>query len=163
MNDLTPPILTLQRLAHDLMYIGIDDTPLYSDNFARLNKSVLILSDALFLCKGCDLEEEANLCLALLMGYNATIYDNGDKQQKKQVILDRISTVLEKLPASLLKVRLLTYCYGEVYEESLAQDAREIINSWDSKFLTSEQIEIIEELTNIESNPYPWEEISSEA
>ena len=25
--------------------------------------------------------------------------------------------VLEQLPASLLKVRLLTYCYGEVYEE----------------------------------------------
>lgn len=99
---------------------------------------------------------------ALLMGYNATIYDYGDKEQKKQVVLERIYHVLEELPASLLKVRLLTYCYGEVYEETLLQEAYAIIEGWDKDSLTSEQTEIIEVLKNIEENPYPFEVVECE-
>lgn len=91
------------------------------------------------------------------MGYNATIYDNGDKEQKKQVVLDRICSVLEQLPISLLKVRLLAYCYGEIYEEALLHEAYAIIEGWNRNTLTSEQAEIIEELKNIEENPYPFE------
>lgn len=159
MNELLSCALEFQHLAHELMYLGMDGAPIYSDDFSRLNKDVLIKSDSLFLSKGSNADEEANLCLALLMGYIATIYDNGDKEQKKQVILDRISDVLEKIPASLLKVRLLTYCYGEVYEESMAQEAHTIIDSWKNETLTSEQIEVIEELKNIEENPYPFEEV----
>ncbi|WP_294591033.1 UpxZ family transcription anti-terminator antagonist [uncultured Bacteroides sp.] len=159
MNDLLSCALELQHLAHELMYLGMDGAPIYSDDFSRLNKDVLIKSDSLFLSKGLNIEEEANLCLALLMGYNATIYDNGDKEQKKQVVLDRISDVLKQLPASLLKVRLLTYCYGEVYEESMVQEAHAVIDSWDKTILTIEQKEIIEGLRNIEDNPYPFEEI----
>ena len=159
MNDLTSPALALQRLAHDLMYVGMDNAPIYSDDFTRLNKSVLTQSDALFPYKGRDSEEEANLCLALLMGYNATIYDNGDKEQKKQTILDRAFIVLEQLPVSLLKVRLLTYCYGEVYEQELADEAHAIMDSWKKEELTLEQAEIIKELKNMEENPYPFEEV----
>lgn len=161
MNDLFSSALELQHLAHELMYLGMDGAPIYSEDFSRLNKDVLIKSDSLFLSKGSNTEEEANLCLALLMGYNATIYDNGDKEQKKQVVLDRIYDVLENLPASLLKVRLLTYCYGEVYEESMTQEAHAIIDSWNKDMLTSEQIEIISELKNIEENPYPVEDIEN--
>lgn len=157
MNDLTSRALELQHAAHELMYLGIDGEPVYSDTFCRLNKEVLVKSDSLFTSKSSDIEEEANICLALLMGYNATIYDNGDKEQKKQTVLDRIYTVLDKLPASLLKVRLLTYAYGEVYDEVLLQEAYVIIEGWDKNSLTSEQTEIIDELKNIEENPYPFE------
>lgn len=159
MNDLLSCAVELQHLAHELMYLGMDGAPIYSDDFSRLNKDVLIKSDSLFLFKGSNAEEEANLCLALLMGYNATIYDNGDKEQKKQVVLDRIFDVLEKIPASLLKVRLLTYCYGEVYEEPMLQETYAIIEGWDEESLTTEQVEIMEELRNIEENPYPFEEL----
>lgn len=159
MNDLLSCAFELQHLAHELMYLGMDGAPIYSSDFSRLNKDVLIKSNSLFLSRGSNIEEEANLCLALLMGYNATIYDNGDKDQKKQVVLDRICEVLEQLPASLLKVRLLTYCYGEVYEESMLQQVHSIIDNWDKNILTSEQMEIIGELKNIEENPYPFEEI----
>ena len=62
-------------------------------------------------------------------------------------------------PPPLLKVRLLTYCYGEVYEEALLREAHEIIGSWDNTSLSSGQAEIIEELRNIEENPYPYEVI----
>ncbi len=77
--------------------------------------------------------------------------------KKKQSVLDRTYDVLEHLPASLLKVRLLTYCYGENYEEGMLQEARAIMDKWDRAALTSEQKEIIEELKNIEENPYPFE------
>lgn len=159
MNDLTSRALELQHVAHELMYLGIDGEPVYSDTFCRLNKEVLVKSDSLFTSKSSDIEEEANICLALLMGYNATIYDNGDKEQKKQAVLDRIYNVLDKLPASLLKVRLLTYTYGEVYEEVMLEEAHIIINSWNKLALMVEQIEAIEELSNVEENPYPFEMI----
>lgn len=157
MNDLTSRALELQHAAHELMYLGMDGEPVYSDTFCRLNKEVLVKSNSLFSAQGSDIEEEANLCLALLMGYNTTIYDYGDKEQKKQVILDRIYNVLEELSDSLLKVRLLSYTYGEVYEESLLKEAHTIISSWDKSALTVEEVEMIEELNNIEENPYPFE------
>ena len=157
MNSLLSRAVELQHAAHTLMYLGMDGEPLYSDDFCRQNKDILLKSDSLFAAKSSDIEEEANLCLALLMGYNATIYDYGDKTQKKQSVLDRTYDVLEHLPASLLKVRLLTYCYGENYEEGMLQEARAIMDKWDRAALTSEQKDIIEELKNIEENPYPFE------
>lgn len=157
MNSLLSRAVELQHAAHTLMYLGMDGEPLYSDDFCRQNKEVLLKSDSLFAAKSSDIEEEANLCLALLMGYNATIYNYGDKEQKKQEILVRAYDVLERLPDSLLKVRLLTYCYGETYEEALLQSARKIVDGWGQASLTSEQIEAVEELRNIEENPYPWE------
>jgi len=160
MNDLTSRALELQHAAHELMYLGMDGEPVYSDTFCRLNKEVLVKSDSLFSAQSSDVEEEANLCLALLMGYNATIYNDGDKEQKKQAVLARIYPILEQLPASLLKARLLTYTYGEVYEESLLKEVHAIVDGWDKSTLIAEQLEAMEELKNIEENPYPFEEIS---
>ncbi len=50
-------------------------------------------------------------------------------------------------------------CYGEVFDESLADEGRTIIVSWDSSLLTSEQQEAIAEFQNVIDNPYPWEYI----
>ena len=159
MNSLLSRALELQHAAHELMYLGMDGEPIYSDTFCRLNKELLVKSDSLFSSQSSNIEEEANLCLALLMGYNATIYEYGDKGQKKQAVLDRIYNVLEKLPDSLLKVRLLTYTYGEVYEESMLQEVHSIMDNWNKSALTVEQTEVMEELKNIEENPYPFEVI----
>lgn len=159
MNDLTSRALELQHAAHELMYLGMDGNPVYSDTFCRLNKEVLVKSDSLFSAQSSDVAEEANICLALLMGYNATIYDDGDKEQKKQTALNRACEVLGRLPASLLKVRLLAYTYGEVYEESLLQEAHAIIDGWGKEVMTAEQMELVKELRNIEENPYPFEEV----
>ena len=159
MNDLTSRALELQHAAHELMYLGMDGNPVYSDTFCRLNKEVLVKSDSLFSAQSSDVAEEANICLALLMGYNATIYDDGDKEQKKQTALNRACEVLGRLPASLLKVRLLDYTYGEVYEESLLKEAHAIIDGWGKEVMTAEQVELVKELRNIEENPYPFEEV----
>ncbi len=160
MNSLLSRALELQHAAHELMYLGMDGEPVYSGTFCRLNKEVLVKSDSLFAAQSADIEEEANLCLALLMGYNATIYDNGDKEQRKQAVLNRIYNVLEKLPVSLLKVRLLSYTYGEVYEESLLKEAHAIVDGWGKEGMTAEQVEAVKELKNIEENPYPFEEVT---
>ena len=159
MNSLLSRALELQHAARELMYSGVDGKSVYSDTFCRLNKEILVKCDSLFLTQSSDVEEEANLCLALLMGYNATIYNDGDKEQKKQAVLDRIYPILEQLPASLLKARLLTYTYGEVYEESLLKEVHAIVDGWDKSTLIAEQLEAMEELKNIEENPYPFEEI----
>ena len=93
MNSLLSRAVELQHAAHTLMYLGMDGEPLYSDDFCRQNKDVLFKIRFSFCCKSSDIEEEANLCLALLMGYNATIYNYGDKEQKKQEILVRACDV----------------------------------------------------------------------
>ena len=142
----------LRHVAHELLYLGADGSPI--DSFRQLNTEVLQKSDALFALKGENPEEEARLCLALLMGYNATIYDYGDKESKKQVILDRSLLVLESLPSSLLKCQLLTYCYGEVFEEELAKEAHTIIDGWKDRELLEEEREIVENLRILEEPPY---------
>ena len=137
MDDLTSRALELQHAAHELMYLGMDGEPVYSDTFCRLNKEVLVKSDSLFSAQSSD----------------------GDKEQKKQAVLDRIYPILEQLSASLFKVHLLTYTYGEVYEESLLQEAHFIVDGWGKREMTAEQMEVVKELKNIEENPYPFEEV----
>ena len=155
MND---HVSSLYALARKLLNLGMDGSPIYCDCFARLNREVY--EQALNLYnhpEGNTPEEEAELCLSVLVALNATFYDNGRKQQYIQHILDRCRNVLGRLPDSLLKVRLLTYCYGEVYEEKLADEAHSIINTWDVSSLTPEQTEVIAELKNLEENQYPFE------
>ncbi|MEL5892909.1 UpxZ family transcription anti-terminator antagonist [Bacteroides sp. GD17] len=153
--------ITLQRAAHDLMYLGVDGSPIYSDDLSRRNGEVYRLTTALYNSgvKGSTIGEQANIYLALLMGYSASFIDHGEKQKHVQEVLDRCWDILDILPASLLKLRLLTACYGEVFDEPLADEARTIISSWDSTSLTPEQQEAIDEFRNVVENPYPWEEL----
>jgi hypothetical protein len=128
----------------ELQNMGFDGVPVYADVFSRLSKEVLNKSDALFSEKGGTAEEEAELCTVLLVGYNATIYDYGDKEYKKQAVLNRASTVLDVLAASLVKCRLLLSCYGEVYEKELLRETREIMDGWKGKELSKEEREAVE-------------------
>ena len=126
--SLSEEAITLQRAAHELMYLGMDGSPVYSDDLSRRNGEVYRLTMALYRSgvKGTTIDEQANVCLALLMGYSASFVDHGEKQRHVQKVLDCCWDVLDALPASLLKLRLLTACYGEVFDESLADEARAI-------------------------------------
>ena len=129
--SLSEEAITLQRAAHDLMYLGIDGSPIYSDDLSRRNGEVYRLTTTLYNSdtKDSTVEEQANVCLALLMGYTASFIDHGEKQEHVQEVLNRCWNILDALPASLLKLRLLTACYGEVYDEPLADESRKIIAS----------------------------------
>ena len=152
---------SLQRAAHELMYLGMDGSPIYSDDLSRRNSEVYRLTTTLYNSSiwGTTVEEQANVCLALLKGYSASFIDHGEKLQHVQEVLKRCWDILDILPASLLKLRLLTACYGEVFDEPLADEARAIIASWDSTSLTAEEQEAITEFQNVVDNPYPWEYI----
>lgn len=150
---------SLFSLAHRLLTYGLDGSPIYMDEFTRLNRDVNEQALELYGTRGKTVEAEAELCLGLLAAFAATIYDNGHKQQYIQQVLGRSREVLPELSASLLKVQLLTYCYSEVYDEKLVEEAHCIIDTWNKTELTLEQVDIIEDLKNFEENQYPYEEI----
>lgn len=152
-------IESLRQFTHELLRLGIDGSPLYTDHFCRLNKEVLELADSLYSQKGATLEEEATLCFSLLTAYGATIYDHGDKERKKQSILNRAWKLLDKLPASLLKCQLLIACYSEVFDEDLAQEAHTIMNTWTGRELSIDEQEAVEMLKGVEENQYPNSEL----
>ena len=144
--SLQSEIDALHCIASELLCLGLDGEPIYADHFQQLNADVYNYAEALSCEHGSTSEEEASLCVALLAAYNATIYNNGDKEEKIQVILERSWKVLEHLKSSLLKCQL-------------AQEARAIMDSWESRKLTDEEREVVEQLKALEENPYPWDEM----
>ena len=54
--------LLLQRAAHDLMYLGMDGSPIYSDDLSRRNSEVYRLTTTLYNSSiwGTTVEEQAN-------------------------------------------------------------------------------------------------------
>ena len=89
--------LLLQRAAHDLMYLGMDGSPIYSDDLSRRNSEVYRLTTTLYNSSiwGTTVEEQANVCLALLKGYSASFIDHGEKQQHVQEVLRRCWDTLD--------------------------------------------------------------------
>lgn len=70
MND---HVSSLYTLAHELLNLGMDDSPIYSDHFARLNREVYEQALRLYSApEGDTPEEEARLCLSILVALNAT-------------------------------------------------------------------------------------------
>lgn len=52
-------VQNLQHIARELLYLGMDGSPIYTDHFRQLNTEVFRLSEALFSMKGATSEEEA--------------------------------------------------------------------------------------------------------
>ena len=87
------------------------------------------------------------------MGCCASVCDDGAETCRKQAVLDRIERVLPKLPASLLKCRLLTFAYGEVFDERLAAEALAVFRSWEGRPLSAEETEIRDTLCELMQYP----------
>ena len=79
---------SLFSLAHNLLVYGLDGSPIYVDQFTRLNRDVYEQALDLYGTRGKTVEAEAELCLGLLVAFAATIYDNGHKQEYIQNVLD---------------------------------------------------------------------------
>ena len=151
-------INALCHITHELLNLGFDGSPIYSDRFCELNLEVYRQSEDLYTRCSSNVEEEAWLCYALLSGFHATIYDNGNKNKKIQTLLDRSWKVLDQLSASLLKCQLLVACYAEAFDDELAIEAHKIINGWEGRDLTLAEREVFDYLESLEANPYPnWE------
>ena len=108
-SSLQLKIDTLHRSANEFLHIGDSTGYVYSDDFTRLNHDIHIQIDTLYRCKGKTIEQEAELCLSILMGYSVMMYANPSDEQKKQHILSRSHSILQQLPDTLLKSELHTY------------------------------------------------------
>ncbi len=98
---------------HKLLPVGSDMGNIYADDFSLLNKSIHNQINELYSQHGRTPEQEATLCLALLMGYSVSMYANPEDELKKQAILLRTWKILPLLPLSPLKEHLLSV-YNEL-------------------------------------------------
>ena len=80
---------------------------IYADDLSLLNKSIHDWINELYSQHGRTPEQEAALCLALLMGYSVSQYANPEDESKKQTVLLRTRNILSLLPPSSLKEDLL--------------------------------------------------------
>lgn len=136
--------------ARELLHLGDKDGFVYADDLSRLNQEVHELIHLLWDKKTGSIEEKARRCLAILMGFNGIMYANPEDEKIRRSVTDRTRFVLKKLPSSLLKCQLLIYCYGEVENDKLIEEAKEIMKDWERRELSSEELETVETLEIME-------------
>ncbi len=106
-DSLQDKLDSLYHTANALLHPTADGDCIYVDDFAYLNQAIHEQINTLYPYRGKTADEEATLCLALLMGYSVSLYANPDDEAKKQVVLERSRAVLTILPSSSLKDQLL--------------------------------------------------------
>ena len=73
--------------------------------------------------EGSTPEEEGEIVLAVLMGYSVAIR----KRKNIAIAMERANRVIPLLQDAVLKCRLTIFCYGECYDEELANLAHQLI------------------------------------
>ena len=101
----------LQHLADHLLHIGDKNGYVYADDLSALQRSIHKQINDLYSQRGKTPEQDATLCLAILMGYNVSMYANPEDEERKQAVLTRSLSLLDVLPPSLLKQQLSAVCH----------------------------------------------------
>lgn len=104
----------LQNTVHALLHKSNYMAGVYVDDLSLLNKEIHEQINDLYPCHGKTAEQEAALCLSLLMGYSVSMYANHEDEVKKRTILNRSRKIMMKQLPSPLKIRLHT-----IYDELL--------------------------------------------
>ncbi|EFI03831.1 conserved hypothetical protein [Bacteroides sp. 1_1_14] len=102
----------LQHLADHLLHIGDKNGYVYADDLSALQQSIHEKINDLYSQRGKTPEQDATLCLAILQGYNVSMYANPEDEDRKRSVLQRSLTLLDALPPSLLKQQLSAVCHG---------------------------------------------------
>ena len=109
----------LQHLADHLLHIGDKNAYgggsagcVYLDDLSALQRSIHEKINDLYSQRGETPEQDATLCLAILQGYNVSMYANPEDEDRKRSVLQRSLTLLDVLPPSLLKQQLSAVCHG---------------------------------------------------
>ena len=98
----------LQNTVHALLHKSNYMAGVYIDDIARLNKEIHEQINDLYPCHGTTAEQEAALCLSLLMGYSVSVYANSEDEVKKRAVLRRSQEIMKKRLPSPLKIQLHT-------------------------------------------------------
>lgn len=119
---------SVSSVVKKLLEYGGDGTPVYVNELTALNKELRNLCADL-LQKGKSPEEEAEILVTLFKGYDTMLFNFSlENEQVVQELLDRSMTVLEKLPASVLKCQLLLECFEQMGDEELIREVKNIVN-----------------------------------
>lgn len=150
MKSIKLQILDLERSLRELF--RPDEQCIYVDmeDVIRLNKEIRAGIELLYPAKVSDINEEATLCAFLLRAYGQLMYQDDRDEKRRQSLLDRSARLLDQIPSSLLRCRLLIYCYGEVYESGLAEEAHAIMDEWQGRELNADEQELIDTLRVLE-------------
>ena len=104
---------SVSSVVKKLLEYGEDGTPVYVNELTALNQ---------------EPEEEAEILVTLFKGYDTMLFNfSSENEQVIQELLDRSMTVLEKLPASVLKCQLLLECFEQTGDEELIREAKKNI------------------------------------
>ncbi len=109
-------VALLYNKSYELIHLGDAPGMVYADDFTRLNKEIYELIHLLWNKRGNTIEEEARLCLSLLMGFSVCMYGNEEDERKRMKVEERVEKVLELLDNSELKRRLCTFYFNEIEE-----------------------------------------------
>ena len=109
-SSLQEKINKLQNTVHALLHKSHSMECVYIDDIARLNNEIHEQINDLCPCHGKTAEQEAALCLSLLMGYSVSIYANSEDEVKKRVVLRRSQKIMKKLSSTSLRFQLSTIC-----------------------------------------------------
>lgn len=105
---------TLQELIDDLQqtvhtfFSTIDTGYVYPDEISGINHDIYSQINNLYDRQEevMTTDQEAALCLALLMGYSVSMYANPEDEEKRKSVLVHSHRVLNSLPSSSLKHQL---------------------------------------------------------
>lgn len=105
---------TLQKLIDDLQqavhtfFCTIDTGYVYPDEISGINHDIYSQINKLYDRQEevMTTDQEAALCLALLMGYSVSMYANPEDEEKRKSVLVHSHRVLNSLPSSSLKHQL---------------------------------------------------------
>lgn len=136
----------LKEKSQKLAYFQDDGEYSYIDKYKEITSWIYKTCRELIRSRGKNDEEEADICLSVLIGYSTTIRD--PKTIRRAI--DRSYQVLPRLASSLLKCELLIYCYMEVYDENLVREAKQIMQTWNVNLLSEEEIRMRKLLQDIE-------------
>ena len=105
----------LQKLSDRLLHISDENGYVYADDLSELHQAIHEKIIDLYSQRGKTPEQDATLCLAILMGYNVLMYANPEDEARKRDVFIRSRKLLNSLPPSLLKEQLSTLC-DEMHE-----------------------------------------------
>lgn len=136
----------LRRVAERLAYFQDDGEYSYIDKYKEVLSWIYRTCRELIRFHGESDEEEAEICLSVLIGYSTTVRNAKNIQRA----IDRAYAVLPHLASSLLKCQLLIYCYAEVRNQKLLDQAKQIMQTWNSSQLSEEEARARELFLNME-------------
>lgn len=153
METIRQQIEGLEELIYELTHLGSNRWYVDVEDVIRINREIRMYVEKLCLVKASNNREEALLCSTLLQAYGLLTFRVDSDEAHMNTLLDRSREVLTNLPVSLLRCRLLVYCYGATYEKDLAREAYLIIDSWKGSKMGVEEKELIKTLRLLDEFP----------